>query len=195
MPKTRTMAIDLSTRNLGWACASVGSNRPSFGLVKLPGMKDLGVLYASVRNGLTGLFEEHRPRRLVFCLAMFSDIQTTARALNGVQAVAELTAYDHEVEAFEAIESRARKAVLGRGHFGGKDPVTGSLVPGLGRKQAKEAVAQWSTRMGYETDSDDVRDALVLLEYALRQMGRPVNGRGSTRDQRSDWERAIFTRS
>lgn len=159
------LALDLSTRNCGWAAERHGANRPAFGLVKLPGLKDLGLLYGSVRNALEMLIERHRPTRMLWCMAQFADMQTTARALQGVTAIAELVCYDHEIEALMAIEPKVRKAVLGRGSFGGKD-ASGKLIPGLGRIQAKAAVARWCHEQGYaDLPSDDVGDAIVLLAY------------------------------
>lgn len=162
------LAIDLSTRNLGWACDGRG-NAPVYDRVLLPGMgprdaPELGRLYCAVRNVLADLFEELQPARMLFCLARFHDMQTTARALNGVQAVAEMAAYDNEVQPYEAIESKARKAVTGKGSFGGKDEF-GRLIEGKGRKDAKAWVAKWCDRMGYAPQSDDVADALVLWHY------------------------------
>lgn len=138
---------------------------PDYGLVKLPGLKDLGMLYRATYNCAEMLFERLRPTHVLFCLAFFDKTQTTSRALNGVQSVLEMAAYDYGVEAMEAIESKARKAVLGRGSFGGKDP-NGKMIPGLGRKQAKAAVAKWAEDCGFvDLPSDDVSDALVLLAY------------------------------
>jgi hypothetical protein len=138
---------------------------PSYGLILLPGMKHLGLLYGSLRNCVEELVLAHRPTRLLFCMALFRDRQSAARALNGVQAVAELVAYDNDIEALEANESRARKVVLGRGTFGGKDE-NGRLIPGLGSKQAKAAVMKWCAEQGFEPATHDVGDALVLLRYA-----------------------------
>lgn len=160
------MALDLSTRKMGWAVDA--GNAPRYGLVRLPGMKDLGVLYVAVRNALEKLIEEHEPDKFIFCLARFHDAQTAARALNGVQAMAEFVATDLGLTCEEAVESRVRKVVLGRGSFGGKDPLTGGLIPGLGSKQAKQAALAWCAEQGYEPASDDVADALVLLEYHRR---------------------------
>ncbi len=158
------LALDISTRNCGWACDGPG-NRPVYGLIKLPGMASLGKLYAAAYSAVDGLVEEHAPARVVWCLAHFMDAQTTARALNGVQAIVELVCHDRGVKAFETIESKARKAVLGRGSFGGKDEF-GRLIPGLGSKQAKALAAAWCDRMGYAPlQSDDVADSLVLWHY------------------------------
>lgn len=174
------LALDLSTLNLGWACDGQG-NQPVYDLIKLPGMgprgkPHLGMLYAAVRNALDELVEELQPARILFCQAQFVEMQTAARALAGVQAIAELVAYDRGIRCCEAIEPSVRKAVTGRGSFGGKDEF-GRLIKGLGRKQAKAWVADWCARQGYAPHSDDVADAIVLWRYDLMLREEAPNGR------------------
>ncbi len=176
-----TLTVDLSTRDVGWAC-DVGKNRPEYGLMKLPGMKDLGKLYRAAYNGLEALVERLEPDRLVFCMALFRDAQTAAEALAGVQAQAILVAYDFQIEARKANEMQARKAVLGRGSFGLRDETTGNLVKGMGSKMAKAAVMKWCDDRGYPEGrpwfTHDCGDALVLLEYdRMVRYGRPLDGR------------------
>lgn len=178
---SKTMTLDLSTRNVGWAC-DVGRNRPEYGLMQLPGMKDLGRLYRACYNGLEKLIEKHEPDRLVVCMALFRDAQTAAEALAGVQAQAILVAYDFEIEARKANEMQARKAVLGKGSFGLRNEATGSLIKGMGSKMAKAAVMKWCDDRGYTEGrpwfTHDVGDALVLLEYdRMVRYGRPLDGR------------------
>ena len=184
----KTLTLDLSSRNLGWAC-DTGRNQPAYGLVLLPGIKSLGKLYAACRNAIETLIEEQKPDRILFCMALFHHAQTAARALAGVQAMAELCAYDAEIECLEANEPRARKMVLGRGSFGGVDPVTGSLIPGLGSKQAKAAVMEWCRERGYDEGrpwfGHDVGDALVLLEYSRMLQN------GATHDAKPKGKRQI----
>ena len=176
-----TLTVDLSTRDVGWAC-DVGKNRPEYGLMKLPGMKDLGRLYRAAYNGLEALIERFEPDRLVFCMALFRDAQTSAEALAGVQAQAITVAYDYGVDARKANEMQVRKAVLGRGSFGLRNEATGSLIKGMGSKMAKAAVMKWCDERGYTEGrpwfTHDVGDALVLLEYdRMVRYGRPLDGR------------------
>lgn len=162
------LALDISTIMLGWACDGLG-NQPVYGRVKLPGIgprtkPHLGMLYASARNAIDDLVSELNPTCILFCQAQFIEMQTAARALQGVQAIAELVAYDRDIRCFEAIEPQVRKRVTGKGSFGGKD-ANGHLIKGLGRKQAKAWVAAWCERMGYAPADDNDADALVVWHY------------------------------
>lgn len=167
----RVLSIDCSTRRLGWAADAPPANLPRYGLILLPGLKSLGVLYASVRNSLTDLVEEHRPDVLVWCRPMYRDAQTAAQALLGVAAVADLVAYDQGVRAFNVHEATARKDVLGRGSFGERD-AAGKLIKGSSSKATKAAALAWCAKCGLDVDSDDVADSLVLLAHAKRQLAK-----------------------
>jgi hypothetical protein len=143
---------------------------PAYGLLEFPGMKNLGMLYAACRNAVEKKIDEYEPTMIVFCMALFRDRQTAARALAGVQAATELCAYDNDVKVMEANEMQARKAVIGRCHFGIKDPNTGGIIKGIGSKQAKLAVMDWARLQGCDPATHDVADALVLLRFAQMQM-------------------------
>ncbi len=179
----RLLTLDLSTRDVGWAC-DVGRNTPVYGLYKLPGMSNLGQLYAAVRNMVEELIDAHAPEGILFCQALFRDQQTAARALAGVQAITELVAYDNGIECWEANEPRARKAVLGRGTFADKNPDYGQKkTDGTrdqrmwvnGSKNAKLAVMNWAARQGYAVPTHDVADALLLLRYGKVMRDQRVN--------------------
>jgi RNase H-fold protein (predicted Holliday junction resolvase) len=181
MAVTRILTLDLSTRDVGWACSN-GTPIPAYGLLAFPGMKDLGKLYAACRNSVEKLIETHDPEMLVFCLALFRDQQTAARALAGVQAVTELCAYDCGIEVMEASEMQARKAILGRGTFAVRNPrYPGPTPDGKrpekmwmdGSKNAKLAVMKWCADQGYDPATHDVGDALVLLRFAQQQTAKP----------------------
>jgi hypothetical protein len=161
------LSVDCSTRALGWCASSPDGGAPIAGLILLPGMKRLGVLYATVRNSLSDLVDEHRTAVLVWCRPMYRDAQTAAQALLGVAAIADLVAYDAGIRAFEVVESSARKDVLGRGSFGERD-ARGRIIKGTGSKAAKAAALEWCARHGFRTDSDDVADACVLHEHVRR---------------------------
>lgn len=160
------LALDCSTRMLGWCCTASGER--VYGLIKLPGMKDLGMLHAAVRNSLVNLIEGHKPGVLCWCRPMFRDQQTAAEALLGVAAVAHLTAYDYGLRVVVEAETTARKYVLGRGTFGERDPVTKKIIKGSGSRAAKAAALAWCAARGIETTSDDVADACVLHQYVSR---------------------------
>lgn len=167
----RILAIDCSTRRLGWSVDAPPASLPQYGLIELPGMARLGVLYAAVRNSLSDLVEEHRPDVLVWCKPMFRDAQTAAQALLGVAAVADLVAYDNDIPAFNVHEATARKDVLGRGSFGERD-AAGKIIPGTGTKAVKAAALAWCVKCGLDVDSDDTADSLVLLAHAKRMLAK-----------------------
>jgi len=157
-----TLALDVSPLRAGWAYADTA--RPVHGLVHLPGMGSLGKLGAALRNTLQDLFELHRPARLIFAPALHAKAQTTARALIGLAFQAEVTAYDYDVEPYEIAESTARKLVLGPGVLSAIIRA-GRAKAGDGSKVAKAAAMDWARGRGFTPQSDDVADALVLLEY------------------------------
>lgn len=165
MNRAGTLALDASTRNLGWAVEIIGRPTPRYGLYTLPGMADRGLLYRRMVDALEELVETYNPERFIFARAFYDKQQTAARALNGVQAMIELVASNCRIVPIDVIESVARKRVLGHLNFGKRDERTGALIPGSGRKGAKATVMAWADRMGYRPTSDDVADALVLLEY------------------------------
>ena len=157
-----TLALDISTRRTGWAFAGAGG--PVHGLWELPGMADLGKLGAALRNAMCDAIELHKPDRLIFAPALFRDAQTAARALIGLAFVAEMTAYDYDVRAFEIAEATARKQVLGPGVMSAIARA-GRKRKGAGSEVAKAAAMDWARGRGFSPQSDDVADALVLLTY------------------------------
>lgn len=162
------LAIDCSTRNLGWAASGPDFDRPVYGLIVLPGMSKLPALYAAVRNSLSDLVEQYTPAAIAWCRPKFGAGQTTEEALNGVAAIAYLICHDYGVRPMPETESHVRKIVLGKGNFGLRDE-NGREIKGSGTPRAKAAALAWCAKNGTPTDSDDVADALVLFEYMQRQ--------------------------
>ena len=162
----RCMAVDLATRSCGWT-ATGDDGKPVYGGWMLPGMADLGRLYAALRNVLDDAIQVHRPERLVFAPALFREAQTAARALLGLASIAELTAYDNGLQVFEIAETTARKAILGRGSFGTRD-AGGHVIKGTGSVQAKSAAMDFCHARGWHPDSHDTADSLILWEYDRR---------------------------
>jgi Holliday junction resolvasome RuvABC endonuclease subunit len=159
----RTLAVDMASRLMGWAVNVEGSPRPAHDTVILGGIKHLGRLYSELENTLDWLIDKYRPGRLIWCMAIFDQQQTSGRALNGLQAVAELTAYNHQIEPREAHEMKVRAAVLGRSSFGTRDEF--NRLNQDGSERAKEAVMAWCKEFGYAPRDHNAGDALVLLEY------------------------------
>jgi hypothetical protein len=167
------LACDISTRNLGWCASVAGGVAPEWGLILLPGMSDLGKLYGAVRNSLCDLVERFQPRVLAWCMPTYSAAQTTARALNGVAAVAALVCHDYDLKPRIEVESHVRLVVLGRGSFGKRGPDR-KIIKGSGTVEVKRAVLAWCAAHGFQTTSDDVGDACVLHEYVRRSPARRI---------------------
>ena len=165
----RVLAVDLGARRLGWA-AQAATGRVHHGLVLLPGIKDPGLLYRSVRNTLEDLVGKFAPGRIVFVPAFLSQARTSAavgEALGGLQAILVLVASDNDRDVVRLNERTVRKAILGKVNFGRVHPDTGGIVPGSGREEVKELVMQWARGHGYNPLEHDEADALALLHYVL----------------------------
>jgi hypothetical protein len=157
------LALDISARSTGWAYAAA-AGEPVYGLWIMPGIADLGRVYAALRNQMEDAFAVHQPASVVFVPALHAQ-QTSARALLGLCAVAELACWDSDKRPYEVNEATVRKAVLGRGSFGDRGE-GGRIIKGTGTTQAKAAAIAWCQSRGWQPQTHDVADALVLLEYA-----------------------------
>lgn len=167
------LAIDLSTRRLGWA---TGAGRPdAYDEIELPGMKHLGRLYASVRNALCDLFAAQRPKRLVWCRAEYFEHDAVWEAHQSIRVIAELAAHDNGVIPKVALLRPVRLAVLGRGDFGERHASGIGFIPEAGRGQAKAAVAAWCAAQGYGGVEFETGNALVLHKYC-EFIGRQIHG-------------------
>lgn len=166
----RILAIDCSTRFLGWAVDVPGANLPQYGLLTLPGMSKLGRLFAAVRNSLCDLAAEFRPEVMAWCPAYARIDQSAGAALNNVIAIAQLVCHDENIRPMPTLETDARGDVLGRKTFGKRD-AHGKIIKGTGTAMAKAAALAWCGKCGLENiASNDVADALVLLAHAKRQL-------------------------
>lgn len=170
MPGRGVLAVDCSTKALGWAFAVHGSSVREFGLKVLPGMDDLPMLFAAVRNSIDDLVVDYNPRALAWCTAKFGSNQNTEKALGGAAAVLALSCWDHDLHAIETTDSHARLVVLGQGQFGKRDPARRNrIIKGTGTAAAKAAVMAWCKARRHAVATDDVGDALVLLECVLQE--------------------------
>lgn len=112
-------------------------------------------LYANVRTRLTELLVEHQPGELVYAPALIGGQKShnQTKALNGVEAICLLAAYDYGVKLRPLTEVKARKAILRR-------PVRGA--------DWKAAALAWCDDRGWQHKNDDnVADACVM--WAFRQ--------------------------
>ena len=166
------LCIDMSTKKLGWCCDAPGANRPRYGLIDLPGPRHIGRLNCAVRNSLSDLIQEFRPEAIAWCLPYFSNDRAqmnTTIALIGVTGIAELVAFDNRVRPFSPSESTVCADVLGCGQFGERN-AKGRIIKGTGTPLKKAAALRWCAANGFETDSDDVADSIVLWEHVRRRL-------------------------
>lgn len=174
MDLSRVLALDLGARNLGWAAQA--GDRITYGLVQMPGIKDLGHLYVCARTVYEDLIAAHDPERILFVRGFVGQGRTSVdvgRSIQGLDAILLMVAEDNGIPTpLNVDERRARKLVLGRGDFGKKD-ANGFLVPNGGREAAKEAVLTWCESRGFRPLSHDVGDALVLLHWCMKEEKRP----------------------
>ena len=168
---TRILTIDCSSKWLGWCCDREDANRPSYDLIKLPGPQNVGKLYCAVRNSLSDLVEEFRPQVMGWCPAFFRNDRPNLLALGGVVATAELVCWDNRVRPMTEYESTVCAKVLGCGVFGERD-AKGKIIKGTGTPLKKAAALRWCAENGFETDSDDVADAVILHEHFRRQLAQ-----------------------
>ena len=163
------LAVDCSTRHLGWAAGRRGE-APEYGLFALPGMSNLGALYAAVYNSVSDVIRDVGADEICWAMALFAARQTAAKALMCVEGVMTLAAYDAGLRAPANVpEGIARKAVLGIGSI--RTRGEGAMAKGQASAEMKRIVMAWADAQGFRPQSDDVGDALVLLHYAQRQRG------------------------
>lgn len=176
----RTLSLDLSTKCCGWAMGA------AYGAVELPGMgpakkQKLGILFMAVRNAMCDLIEAHAPTGIAWCLVDYFDPEFVWEAHKAVRQVVELAAADHDVPTITGSTRTVRLAVLGRGDFGERDPLTGGLVARSGREQAKAAVATWCRDRGFPAVLPELGNALVLNAYLEMRREAPRGRTGRER--------------
>jgi len=177
-PPERILTADVSTWNLGWAATVEPGRPPATGIYGLAGPKaPLHLLYAQVRNSIEELIDEYRPDELAYVPALVGGAgQSYTKALNGVEAMMIIAAFDKGVSIKPVKETDARGAILGRKQFGKRD-ARGRLIRGTGTEQAKAAALAWCDDRGWDhLDSDDVADSIVLWAYRQRALRLPLAG-------------------
>lgn len=160
----RVLAIDVSTRNLGWAATVEVGRPPAADVWLLDGPRVLHQLYAQVRNSIEDLIAEHRPDELIYVPALVGGKgHTMTKQLNGVEAVAILAAYDKGVRPRPVSESAARGLLLGR-----------KVMPS---DEAKAAALAWCDERGWPHRNDDnVADACIIWAARQRVLRLPLAG-------------------
>lgn len=161
----RILAIDVSTRNLGWAATVEIGRPPAADVWILDGPKaPLHQLYAQVRNSVEQLIDAHRPDELIYVPALVGGKKhTMTKQLNGVEAAAILAAYDKGVRPRAVKETEARGMLLGR-----------KVIP---TDEAKALALAWCDERGWPHQNDDnAADACIIWAARQRVLRLPLAG-------------------
>jgi Holliday junction resolvasome RuvABC endonuclease subunit len=171
------LALDLST-HVGFAVGRDHDNKPPiYGGWELGKTDNLGRLLSCMMNMLEAAIAVHQPDLVIFESPIVKN-QTSARALLCLCGAGDLACYEHgPVECREAAAPTARKLVLGSGQFFKRDGDGAIMTNRKGKRLSENKVVAiaWCQAQGWDPQSDDVADALVLLRYAhlMRRGGRP----------------------
>ena len=168
----RQLALDISTTAIGWATAEEnawpGSAKEYTTLD--PATFEFGTETADWDNShsegeklfwvfaaVSGLIVGYDPQECVIEESNSSKNMITTRLLMGARGVALFACYRNKVKASMMTCGAARKA-CGIDMSGMKQ-----WTKYKRRKETKRRVIEWANKQGFETDSDDTADALVLL--------------------------------
>lgn len=158
------LALDLSG-SCGFAHGHAGSNElPAFGTWHLPPGAWLGPKFVAYENELIAALEGLQPKLVLMEAPLPASRQgstNVARQQFGLAAITEAECCRARVVLREQPAHMVRKAVLGRGAFGGSEP-------------AKAAVIAWCRAQGYCVTDDHQADALVLFRFACMAQNRNV---------------------
>lgn len=158
----RILAIDVGTRNLGWAVGSP-QETPSHGVYEVPAYgKKLGILGADIRAWLTTTCATYKPTGIVYEQPIYvpDNNPWTMRKVAGIGFTIELFSYDTDTPVEEMPAPTVRR------HFLGKVP--------RHTKEIKEAVIARCRQLGWKPHMDDDADALALLDYTLAVKDSPL---------------------
>jgi Holliday junction resolvasome RuvABC endonuclease subunit len=147
------LTLDLASI-VGWAYGHKGE-RPSSGTWILRGHQ-LGPRFVGFENELIRAIETYRPRLIVMEAPLPPTRQAStfvARQQFGLAAYVEGEGCRAGIDVREMPFDTVRKAVLGRGRFGGTD-------------QAKAAVLAWCRAQGWNPSDHNAADAIVLWAFA-----------------------------
>lgn len=150
------LALDIASKT-GWAFGAPNL-RPTHGILALPAPGlDLGGHGAAFADGMADLLTVHQPSRIVIEAPFYQakGQAITIEALLGLNMMAHTIAYRWDLRIAKVPAVTARKAMLGRAQFGGRD-------------EGKKAVMAWCRAQGWEPRDDNAGDALVLLAHALK---------------------------
>lgn len=153
----RVLAIDVGSRNLGWAICSPGQNT-SYGTYVAPQTgNDIGLLLADIRGWLSHLLKFRSITDVVFEAPILNPDNDflIVRKVSAVGGLIELVAYDHNIPVEEKLPGPIRK------HF-----LAPHKVPKKS-KEIKDAVMARCRQLGWPTKTSHEADALALADYTL----------------------------
>jgi len=172
------LALDVSTHT-GFAVGHHQDNAPPlYGTWELGKTDNLGRLLSCMMNMLEAAIAVHQPSLVIFESPVVKT-QTSARALLYLCGAVELACFENgPVECREAAAPTARRLVLGSGQFFKRDGDGAIMTNRQGKRlsENKAVAIAWCQSQGWEPQSHDAADALVLLKYAhmmRRTGGRP----------------------
>lgn len=153
------LALDLSSRT-GWAYGGKEDAAPLCGVwVLAPG--ELGKMLASFENELEDAIVFHKPSLIMVEAPLPPTAVSNAnvwRQQLGLAALAEATAYRHDIRFREMAASTIRREILGTARFPNGN--------------AKTAVLTHCQNRGWPVPDHNAADACVTWEYTHRQLYR-----------------------
>ena len=162
----RILAIDVGTRNVGWAVGSP-DEKPRHGIYQVPSYgKKLGILGADIRAWLTATALAHKPTSIAYEQPIYvpDNNPWTMRKVAGIGFTIEVFGYDNDILVEEMPAPTVRK------HF-----LAPHKVP-RESKAIKEAVVARCRQLGWAPTEgfDDDADAMALLDYTLAVKDSPL---------------------
>jgi Holliday junction resolvasome RuvABC endonuclease subunit len=157
MTTIRLLAIDIGTRNLGWAVMAPGE-QPSSGVYHPPVVgRDLGWLLIDIRSWMVPLLKNNGITTISYEGPILnpSNNMMTIRKVFAIGGQLEVIASDADLPIEEELPGKVRK------HF-----LAPHKVP-THTKEIKEAVVARCRQLGWRPEMDDDADALALGDYTL----------------------------
>jgi crossover junction endodeoxyribonuclease RuvC len=161
----RLLCLDLATR-VGWACGSLENTPPvAYGVVDLPPHtgRERGRYLATFRNWLDAAIKSMAPTGILFESPILTPKTTVATVskLWCLSGIAELVAWDHELQCEEADLGSIRQ------HFIGMRKAPVEIRKQDRRGWLKYRIISECRSRGFHVADDNDADALALLSYGL----------------------------
>lgn len=162
MPLRHVLALDQSTRRIGWAIGRHDMLAPLTGVYALPAVGARhGVLMGLVRDWLDTPIKTYHVTKVAF-ETPFSGFDAQNYALvNKMLGVVELVCDDHEIKCVEAMPVQWRK------HFIGCGQAPRTIPKPKRRAWLKEQAMRACAARRWDVKTDDEADACGILSYVL----------------------------